>query len=478
MGARDFTLLQLNQALEEYRQFEGRLTEHSIPEVEGVDALDFPVCCQPLFIPKRYKVLYGGRGGGKSWAIARALLNMGANRELRICCFREIQKNIKESVHQLLKDQIEAMDLGDFYEVLETEIRGRNGTLIIFAGLSQLTASSIKSYEGLDIAWVEEAQVVRRNSWKLLIPTIRKRGSEIWVSMNPELETDPSYQLFIENPPPEDPKVKGSGTFLIKMNYRDNPWFPEVLELERIHAKRTMKPDEYNNVWLGHTRNAVEGAIYADEIALAMSGGDPQGVITDRRIVNVPYDPKLLVHVVLDLGWNDKMFTILAQRGVSEVRVLRAFSDDHTTLHALSAKLKLLPYAWGKIWLPHDGAAGDYKTGKSTHTIFRELGWATGNVPNVSIEVGIKRGRLLFERAYMDAKNAAPLVTALRRYKRNQNPKSEEFGKPLHDDASHGGDAWRYLALSVERMQNSRGIIPTPGHNRAQQYPLDGEMGM
>jgi phage terminase large subunit len=459
MGARDFTIQQLTAALEDYRDFERAMVDEA-SEVEGDGPLDFPVKLKPLFIPKRYKILKGGRGGAKSWGVARALLIQGANRKLRICCFREIQKNIKESVHQLLKDQIERMGLQEFYEVLETEIRGRNGTLIIFAGLSQLTASSIKSYEGLDIAWVEEAQSVRRASWKLLIPTIRKHGSEIWITMNPELETDPSYVMFVENPPPE--------SFVITINYRDNPWFPAVLEAERAHAKRTMKPDEYNNVWLGLTRNAVEGAIFADEISEAMGAG---------RICQVPYDYRLSAHVVLDLGWNDKMFATIAQRGVSELRIIKAFAWDHITLPAMSAELKKLPYSWGKLWLPHDGAHGDFKTGKSTHTIMKELGWTTGVVPNIPIETGIKRARLALERAYIDKANAGVLVTALRRYKRNMNPKSEEFGAPLHDDASHGGDCFRYLSLVAERMQNTGGIGANTRNNAAQ-YPTDREMGM
>lgn len=460
MGAREFTTAQMQAALDEYLKFDASLRhEHEI-ETEGAAPLDFPVCLQPLFMPKRLKVLYGGRGGAKSWGIARALLIQGANRKLRMCCFREIQKNIKESVHQLLRDQIESMGLQGFYEVLETEIRGANGTQIMFAGLSQMTATSIKSFEGLDIAWVEEAQVVRRASWKLLLPTLRKAGSEIWMSLNPELETDPTYELFIATPR-EDSVV-------IRMNYRDNPWFPKVLEAERLHAKASMKPDEYNNVWLGMTRNAIDGAIFGDEISDAMKEG---------RICHVPYDPRLSVHAVLDLGWNDKMFTTLVQRGVSELRVIRAYADDHITLSALSAKLRLLPYNWGKLWLPHDGAHGDFKTGKSTHKLMQEMGWKTGVVPNVPIETGIKRARLALERTYFDARNANVLITSLRRYKRNMNPKSEEFGKPLHDDASHAGDCYRYLSLVAERLENSSGIGEATGNNGAG-YENDNELGM
>ena len=457
--ASDFTIHELTAQFEAYDQHAAE--PDRTPEVDGAQPLDFPSKLKPLWIPKRYKIIKGGRGGAKSWGVARALLIMGCNRTLRICCFREVQKNIKESVHQLLKDQIESMGLGEFYEVLQDEIRGSNGTLIIFAGLSALTSTSIKSFEGLDIAWVEEAQTVRKRSWELLIPTIRKKGSEIWITMNPELETDPTYVLFVDQPP------EGM-SLVITMNYRDNPWFPDILELERSRAKRRMKSDEYNNIWLGLPRNAVEGAIFADEVSEAISQG---------RLTNVPYDYRLKAHVILDLGWNDKMFSIIAQRGVSEMRVIHAFSDDHITLAKLSAKLKLLPYNWGKLWLPHDGAHGDFKTGKSTHTIMRELGWNTKPVPNLPIETGIKRARLLLERCYIDKRNAEPLATALRRYKRNLNPKSEEFGAPLHDEASHGGDSFRYLSLVAERMNNDN-ELPLGSSNNAASYPLDNEMGM
>src|SRR5690606_19695553 len=163
---------------------------------------EFPSKLKPLFQPYRYKVAYGGRGATKSWGFARALLIQGAQRKLRILCTREVQKSIKDSVHSLLSDQIQAMGLGHIYQVLQTEIRGVNGTEFLFAGLSTQTVESIKSYEGVDICWVEEARAVSKRSWSILIPTIRKEGSEIWVSFNPELDTDETYVRFVVNPPP------------------------------------------------------------------------------------------------------------------------------------------------------------------------------------------------------------------------------------------------------------------------------------
>jgi phage terminase large subunit len=193
---------------------------------------EFPDKLRVLFEPARYKVLFGGRGGAKSWGIARALLVIGAQKPTRILCAREIQKSITESVHQLLADQIKALGLEGFYEVLNTEIRGKNGTLFMFAGLKH-NIQNIKSKEGVDVVWCEEAATVSKASWETLIPTIRKEGSEIWVSFNPELDTDETYKRFVLNPPP--------GAKVVKVNWSDNPWFPDVLAAERDHLKATTR---------------------------------------------------------------------------------------------------------------------------------------------------------------------------------------------------------------------------------------------
>ena len=225
----------------------------------------FPKKLRPLFQPARYKVLHGGRGGAKSWGIARALLILGAQSKLRILCTREVQRSIKDSVHKLLSDQIQGLGLGHFYDVQAAVIRGANGTEFLFAGLSDMTAESVKSFEGVDIVWCEEAQAISKRSWDILIPTIRKEGSEIWISLNPELDTDETYTRFIASPPPD--------AVVIQINYPDNPWFPKVLEQERLHAKATMPKADYENIWEGKCRPAVSGAIYAEEVADMVAGG-------------------------------------------------------------------------------------------------------------------------------------------------------------------------------------------------------------
>ncbi len=221
---------------------------------------EFPEALLFLFRPARYKIVHGGRGGGKSWGFARALLIKGTQVPLRVLCTREIQRSIKDSVHRLLSDQIQILGLGVKYEVTDHTIRGVNGTEFIFVGLSALTVESIKSYESVDICWVEEGQTILKRSWDILIPTIRKEGSEIWVSFNPQLDTDPTYVRFIKNPPP--------GAVVAQMNYKDNPWFNEIMEAERVHCMKT-DPQAYPNIWEGECLPSVEGAIYFGQVQAA-----------------------------------------------------------------------------------------------------------------------------------------------------------------------------------------------------------------
>ena len=395
---------------------------------------EFPEKLQFLFEPHRYKVAYGGRGSGKSWSMARALLIKAANEPTRVLCAREIQRSIKQSVHTLLNDQIQALGLGAFYEVLEAEIRGLNGSTFSFTGLATNTVESIKSFEGCDIVWVEEAQTVSKKSWDILIPTIRKPNSEIWVSFNPNIDTDDTYQRFVVEPP-ENAKV-------VKVNYTDNPWFPDVLEQERLHSLKT-NPD-YANIWEGDCKAAVDGAIYSNEIREAQEG---------NRITTVPYDPMMKVHVVMDLGWNDSMSVILCQRGVSDLRIIGYIEDDHRTLDSYSAQLKNLSYNWGTMFLPHDGQSKDFKHGISAEEIMKKLGWDIRIVPKADIESGIKLARMNFHRIYFD-KSAQRLVECLKNYRRSINSATNEPGAPLHDEYSHGADAFRYLCTSIESMKN------------------------
>lgn len=399
----------------------------------------FPSKLKPLFQSARYKVFHGGRGSGKSWGVARALLILARQKKLRILCTREVQKSIKDSVHALLSDQIAALGFGKDFQILETEIRCTvTGSVFLFGGLQQHTVESIKSFEGCDIVWVEEAQSVSGKSWDVLVPTIRKPGSEIWITLNPQLESDETYQRFIAIPPP--------GAVVVEMNYMDNPWFPEVLEAERTHAQKTMKREKYAHIWEGKCMPAVEGAIYFDEVAKAEEEG---------RITRVGFDKLLKVHAIFDLGWNDSMTVIMVQRSASELRVIDYIEDSHKKLSDYSDMLKAKPYNWGQVWLPHDGFSKDYKTGKSAEEMMKALGWTVARTPSMDIEGGIKAAREVFERVWFDKEKTTRLVECLKRYRRNIGQKTGEAGSPLHDEFSHGADGFRYLALCADQLKNS-----------------------
>lgn len=411
----------------------------------------FPSKLKPLFQSARYKVFHGGRGSGKSWGVARALLILARQKKLRILCTREVQKSIKDSVHALLSDQIAALGFGKDFQILETEIRCTvTASVFLFGGLQQHTVESIKSFEGCDIVWVEEAQSVSGKSWDVLIPTIRKPGSEIWITLNPQLESDETYQRFIAAPPP--------GAVVVEMNYTDNPWFPEVLEQERQHAAKTMKREKYAHIWEGRCMPAVEGAIYFDEVAKAEEEG---------RITRVTPDKLLKVHAIWDLGWNDSMSIIMVQRSASELRVVDYIEDSHKKLSDYVEMLKAKPYNWGQDWLPHDGFSKDYKTGKSAEEMLKAMGRSVSRTPNMDIEGGIKAAREVFERVWFDKEKTTRLVECLKRYRRNIGQKTGEAGSPLHDEFSHGADAFRYLALCADQLKNNepRRIVASPARH-------------
>ena len=410
--------------------------------------IEIPQKLLPLFQPKRYKVIHGGRGSAKSWSVARALVSIGATKPIRVLCARETQKSIQESVHRLLKDQIESLGLDQFYTIQENKILGTNGTEFTFAGIRQQGVANLKSYEGTDICWVEEAQVVTKKSWDVLIPTIRKPGSEIWVTFNPELDTDETFSRFVVRPPEE--------SIVIEMNWQDNPWFPPELDKER-RQWLDRDPVGYLTTWEGKCRPAVEGAIYANEIESTQREG---------RIRAVPYDPQLKVHTVWDLGWNDSMSIICVQRVASEVRVVDYIEDSHRTIDSYVMQLQERKWNWGTDYIPHDGAHRDFKSGKSTQELLQTLGRNVQVLARGNPEEGIRLARMIFPRTYFDADRCTELVNHLKRYRRQINQVTQEAGAPLHDEHSHAADAFRYLAQSLDMMNNDNWGKPLPVNTR------------
>lgn len=397
--------------------------------------VDLPAkAVETLTSPARWRVLYGGRDSAKSWSVARMLLARGRAKPERILCAREVQKSIAESVHQLLKDQVSVLGLEDFYDVQQNYLHGANGTQFSFHGLSGQTATSIKSFEGTTICWVEEAQTVSKRSWDILEPTIRAVNSEIWVTFNPDMDTDETYKRLVLNPPPN--------SRVLKINWTDNPWRSTVLDAAREKMRREA-PDDYTHIYEGECRPAVEGAIYYNEVSKLRSSG---------RLCNVPYDPMLKVHVVCDLGFNDYMSLILVQRLASEIRIIRYIEDRQRYIPSYHQELSDLKLNFGKLYLPHDGKA-KHVTGSSAQEQFQKLGWDVEIVPDIGIDNGIRKTRELFSRFYIDKTHGYELLNRLGRYRRRVNSDGQA-SVPVHDDESHGSDGVRYLSIVADQLSN------------------------
>lgn len=396
-------------------------------------SISLPEWSQFLNEPARYKIAYGGRGSGKSWAFAMMLLLQGIKSPQRVLCAREVQRSLKDSVHQLLTDQIEKMGLSAFYDVTDSEIRGKNGTLILFTGLNNNSVATVKSFEGVTRCWVEEAQTVSKKSWDILIPTIRVPDSEIWITFNPDLDTDETYKRFVVSPPPS--------ASIKKVNWDQNPWFPETLREE----KDTLKDrdlDAYLNVWEGHTRQMLDGAVYATELRKAQE---------EKRIRDLIIDKTIPVQVFFDLGWAD-MTSIWFVQALSggEVRVIDFYQNCQKTIDHYAQVLQDKGYIYKDWWLPHD-AEHKNMTGKSVKDILLGMGKPVRITPKLSIADGINAARSLMNRAYFDETKCADGLQNLRHYRYDVDPNTKMFSnKPLHDQHSHAADAWRYVAVALD----------------------------
>lgn len=399
---------------------------------QAIAKAEFPQKLSILFDPARYKVLYGGRGGAKSWGVARALLIIGARQTTRILCAREFQTSIKDSVHKLLSDQIFSMGLEDFYEITQTAIRGKNGTEFSFAGLKNNVAN-IKSYEGCDICWVEEAQTTSKMSWNVLIPTIRKEGSEIWITFNPELETDETYKRFVVNPP--------ENSIVQRVNWSDNPWFPETLRLEK-DALYARDREAYNTIWEGVCRQTVDGAIFAKEMQQAEFEG---------RITRVPYDSIKPVLAVFDIGWADATAVWFIQFIGMETRLIRYYETTQTTMSQILAKMQTFGYVYDILYLPHDAQNKTLAAnGRSIEEIVRAAGFNVRIIDRTPITDSINAARTIFPKCYFDRENCHEGLQCLRHYRYDVNPDTGTFSqKPLHNNYSHGADAFRYIGLMI-----------------------------
>lgn len=426
--------------------------------------IEIPEKMSFLFDPARFKVAYGGRDGVKSWSFARALLILGRmggeawaqarglprdlwRTGLRVACGRETMKSIDDSVHQLLEDQIGVMGLGDFYRIGKKIIVGRNGTSFTFHGLRDRSVHNIKSLESADVLWNEEGQNTSKKSWTIVIPTIRRSGSEIWVSFNPELEEDDTYQRFVVHPPP--------GCVTVKTTYRDNPFLSAESRAAIEHMKAT-DPDLFENVYEGACKSAVEGAVFKEQLAAAEKDG---------RICRVPYDPVKPVDTFWDLGFGDNTSIWFVQSIGFEFRVIDFVSDSLKDLSFYLKEIASRPYLYGTHYLPHDAqnrtlAAG----GRSIQQQIEGAGHRVRITPRISVADGIAAARTLFGRCWFDSDRCADGIQALRHYCYEFDELMGCFKKePKHDWASHPADAFRGFATTIKEPARQKAKAEAEG---------------
>ena len=395
----------------------------------------FPDKLQFLFEPHRFKVLYGGRAGSKSWGIARAILSLGARKPLRILAGREIQKSLKDSVKKLFEDQIQSMGLQDCYQVLTDEIRGKNNsTEIFFSGLRH-NIDNIKSLESVDLAWIEEAQVVSKASWDKLIPSIRKAGSEIWISFNPDLETDETYDRFVMNPP--------EGSFVQKINYQDNPWVSEETRMD-IRDVRKRSEQDYLHIYEGHCKSSVEGAIFAQALQKAMDEG---------RIGDFPYDARYPVSVFADIGWADNTSLWFLQFVNHQARVIDCYqSQFQKTPHYIQV-MNDRRYIYNKICLPHDAENEHANADRTWMQIFRQ------SFPNSTvysgkrqaIELRLEATKNMFDTMCFHKSGTIDGRSALAHYHYATDPNTgKSTREPFHGPESNYSDAFGYMCLEMK----------------------------
>lgn len=399
--------------------------------------------------PARYKGAHGGRASGKSHDFAERLIERCLRAKTRAVCIREVQNSLKESVRQLLVDKIQGFGLGALFEVLEAEIRGPEGSLIIFRGMQSYNAETIKSLEGYDIAWIEEAQTLSKTSLKMLRPTIRAPGSEIWATWNPRYDDDAIDELLRGPHPP-------ANAIVLQVNYSDNPWLPDEMRQE-MEDDRRRDPHGAAHIWDGAYEIVTEGAYYATLLAEAEKEG---------RIGAFPYDPALPVHTAWDIGMDDYTAIWFLQENGSRVRAIDYFETSgegvaeiikQALFELVPAEQRLpelqvarpVPFTYGRHYLPHDVKVREWGAGRSRLATLQECG-----VKNINVGIAgspaerVNAGRALLPHMQFNLATCDPGVKRLRRYSRRYNKTLETYGAALHDENSHGADAFGEFAVN------------------------------
>lgn len=420
-----------------------------------------PRALKPLLAKARYKAAHGGRGGAKSHFFAEQVILRCYTQTTKVVCIREVQESIKDSVKALLEAKIEKLGLGEFFDIVETEIRGSNGSLIIFRGMQSYNAQNIKSLEGFDIAWVEEAQALSDVSLRMLRPTLRKEGSELWFSWNPRHDTD-AVDKFLRG------AKKPADAIVVEVNWQDNPWFPDVLRQEK-DEDYAADPEMADHVWGGGYEIVSEGAYYARLLVNAEREG---------RVGHFPYNPSLRLRTSWDIGVDDYSSIWFVQDDGFNATVVDYYetsgegADDIVATcmpelfipppqeerfvgwsreAALEQLGRPVPFKYADQFLPHDIRMREWGHGaRSRAETLVMIG-----VKNIRKGVAAKPAdRIQAVRRILPVTrfNLTPRVELgmkrLRRYRRRFNDALQTYTTPEHDENSHGADAFGEYAIN------------------------------
>lgn len=405
----------------------------------------------PLLEPARYKGAHGGRGSGKSHFFAEMLLEdclyepgaMGGE-GLRAVCIREVQKDLSQSSKALLESKLSALGLGqaDGFRVYKDVITTPGDGLVIFKGMNDYTADSVKSLEGFKRAWWEEAQTATQRSLDLLKPTMRAAGSQLWFGWNPRFAKDPVDRMLRAEGLP-------TGAQVVQANWRDNPWFTAELEQERQDCLR-LQPDKYDHIWEGGYETVNEGAYFARQLADTRAQG---------RIGAVAADPLMTLRAFVDIGGTgqnaDSFAMWIVQFVGMQVRVLDYYEAQGQPMAAHVQWLRDQGYMPERlqIWLPHDGEKADTVHAVTPKSALQSLGYRVTVVPNQGRGAAMKRveaARRLFPSIWFNETSTEGGRAALGWYHEKRDEARGIGLGPAHDWASHGADAFGLMCCVWE----------------------------
>jgi phage terminase large subunit len=399
----------------------------------------------PLLKPARYKGAHGGRGSGKSTFFAELVIDHCLDGE-SVVCVRELQRTLMQSSKRLIESRIQALNVGSLFRIMHDRIEGPHGSVIIFQGMQDHTAESIKSLEGFDVAWIEEAQSLSSRSLSLLRPTIRAQDSEIWASWNPTRKSDAVDEFFRAKKP--------ANAIVVEANWRDNPWWTDTLEAER-KLELKLYPDRYGHTYEGDYAKAFEGAYFASGLAQAKS---------EDRIGHVAADPLLPLRAFIDIGGAgskaDAFVIWIVQWVAQEIRVLDYYEAVGQVLAEHVEWLRERGYDKAIIHLPHDGINANNVTGKRYVEHFEDAGFRCEQpMPNQgsgAARLRIEAVRRLLPKCWFNADTTEHGRYALGFYHERKDVERGVGLGPDHDWSSHAADAFGLMCVAYQEPSRMR----------------------